>query len=345
MPRLGEVKDLLVKSYQQWDKDQVPRLGAALSFYTMLSLAPLLILLIAVAGVVFGEEAARGQLFFQIRELVGEQGAEAIQTMVQNANKPGSGIIASVLGFLTLVVGASSVAGELQSALNIIWMRTADLQTSFSDSIRQKSRALGVVIGCGFLLLVSLVVSSGIAAAGKLFGQWLPLPEVVLAALNFVLGVLVIAAVFAVMFRYLPVVQLQWRDVLAGALFTSVLFSIGKLLIGLYLGKASIGSTYGAAGSLVVVLVWVYYSSQIFFFGAEFTQVYSCERGSDPLKLKERVVNEVEPAPKPVLTMDLAQQAASGNTALSAEDRTTGLLGSVLGSALAISRLLRGSRK
>lgn len=277
---------LLLRTWTEWNADQAPRIGAALAFYSMLSLAPLLILLIALAGLIFGDEAARGQLFGQIESLVGRQGAVAIQEMVKNAAKPGSGILASVIGFVTLIAGASSVAAELQNALNQIWTKRVDTQAGIKDIVTQQGRALGVVLASGFLLLISLAVSSGIAAVGAWFSNLLPLPEAALSALNFLIGLLVITGVFAVLFRYLPMVPVQWRDVMPGAVFTSVLFSAGKLVIGLYLGKASFGSTYGAAGSLVIVLVWVYYSAQIFLFGAEFTQVYAAEYGSDPMQKK-----------------------------------------------------------
>jgi len=200
-------------------------------------------------------------------------------------------------------------------------------------------------MGCGFLLLVSLAVSSMIAAAGKWVGGYLPLPAPVLQALNFIVGLAVLAGVFAVMFRYLPDVRLEWADVLLGAAFTSVLFSLGKLLIGLYLGKASVGSTYGAAGSLVIVLVWVYYSAQILFFGAEFTQVYAARHGSDPLQRRTRNVKDIQAVPKPVLAMPLAGAAASGNTSVTTAEEPSGIMGSLIGSALAATRIFRGIRR
>ena len=264
----SQAKDLLVKSWADFNKDQAPRLGAALAYYTVLSLAPLLILLIALAGLVFGKEAAQGQLIGELQGMVGTEGAEAIQQMIAGANKPATGILASIIGFLTLVFGASSVAGELKAALNLIWNLPADSGEGIVGMVKQRSKALGVVLGCGFLLLVSLAVSSVIAAAGKFFTGLLPIPEFVMQGVMFVVAVLVITGVFAVLFKYLPDVDVQWHDVFIGAAFTAFLFTIGKFAIGMYLGKASFGSTYGAAGSLVIVLVWVYYSAQIFFFGA-----------------------------------------------------------------------------
>lgn len=331
----GQAKQILYKTYQEWSEDQAPRLGAALAFYTMLSLAPLLILLIAIAGLVFGEEAASGQLFSQIRDMVGADGAKAIEEMVANASKPGHGIIASVIGFALLVFGASSVAGELRYALNAIWDNEPNPDEGIKDMVKQRSYALVVVLGCGFLLLVSLVVSGAIAAAGSYMSHLLPLPAFVLQAINFLVGLAVIAGVFAVLFKYLPDVDVQWHDVLLGAAFTAVLFGVGKFAIGLYLGKASIGSAYGAAGSLAVVLVWVYYSSQIMFFGAEFTQVYADQHGSRPHRSK---------TPRPVD----ASPAATGNAALMSGNETekgSGVVGSVLGSALAVTKAAKALRR
>lgn len=203
--------------------------------------------------------------------------------MIQNASKPSSGILASLIGLATLIFGASSVAGELRAALNTVWDKPYDANAGIKEMVKERSYALVVVLGCGFLLLVSLAVSSVLAGAGKLTANFLPLPEVVLHALNIVLSILVITGVFAALFKYLPDVRLEWRHVITGAFVTAVLFTIGKFLLGMYLGKASFGSTFGAAGSLVILLVWVYYSAQIFFFGAEFTQVYACDQGADPV--------------------------------------------------------------
>jgi membrane protein len=320
MITVTQAKNILLKSWKEFNDDQAPRLGAALAYYTLLSLAPLLILLIAVAGLVFGKQAAQGQLLNEITNMVGTQGGQAIQEMIKSASKPSSGIIASIIGFVTLIFGASSVAGELKASVNVIWdlpLKSGGLK----DMIKQRSIALAVVLGCGFLLLVSLVVSSAISAAGKFVADMLPVPEVVLQVLGFVLSFAVITGVFAALLKYLPDVHVEWRDVLAGAAFTALLFTIGEYLIGMYLGKAGFASTYGAAGSLVIVLVWVYYSSQIFFFGAEFTQIYSNEYGSRPLKNK---------APKPADTV--VPRHGGENAALAG-------VGSLLGGALVFSRI------
>ncbi len=273
---------LFVKTYCEWNEDQAPRLGAALAYYTVLSLAPLLILMIATAGLVFGRDAAQGQLFGEIRGMVGTAGAAAIEQMVQNAAKPGQGIVASLFGFATLLFGASSVTAELRNALNVIWDQRPDPNSGIKNVVKERSWALFIVLGCGFLLVVSLLISSALAAAGKYMSGLLPVPPGVMEVFNSLLSLVVLTGVFAVLFKYLPDARITWRDVFLGAAFTAALFTFGKLLIGLYLGKAGFGSTYGAAGSLVIVLVWVYYSAQIFFFGAEFTQVYAQRHGSNP---------------------------------------------------------------
>lgn len=345
MPSFAEWKDLLGRTWTEWNEDQAPRLGASLAYYTLLSLAPLLILLIALAGLVFGEEAARGQLLAQVQGLVGSEGGKAVQEMVKNASKPGSGIIASIIGFAVLVFGASTVANELKTSLNQIW----DVDTTSSDAsmkdtvkelVKQRSKALTVVLGCGFLLLASLAVSSVLAAAGTYIGNLLPMPEAVLQAMDIGLSILVITGVFSFMFRYLPDIHIEWRDVFPGALFTSILFAIGKLAIGLYLGKASLGSSYGAAGSLVVLLVWVYYSSQIVFFGAEFTQVYAESHGSDP-RGRRRAPASAQPAGS------LPEVTAHGNAGLqsASEEKAAGVFGTLVGSALAATRIVRGFRR
>jgi len=344
-----ELKRLLVLSYNEFNKDQAPRLGAALAYYTALSLAPLLILLIALAGLVLGDEAARGQLFGEIRDMVGPEGGKAIEEMVQNAAKPASGIVASIIGLIMLVFGASSVASELRISLNTIWDRPQDPNEGIKEIVTHRSYALAVVLGCGFLLVVSLVVSSLVAGAGKTATGWLPFSEPVLYVLNLVISIAALTGVFSFLFKYLPDVRIQWGDVVLGAAVTALLFTIGKFLIGMYLGKASFGSTYGAAGSLVIVLVWVYYSAQIFFFGAEFTQVYACEHGTDPLCTRgdRQATRSVKESSK---VRDVyARNASAGNALLSSPQdgagRTAGWLGTILGALLIGSRVRNVLRK
>jgi len=270
----NEVKRLLVTTFREWNAVEAPRMGASLAYYTLLSLAPLLIVLITVASFVFGEQAARGALMSQIQGLVGSDGARAIQTVLQQASeKKTTGAFAAVVGFLTLLFGASSVALELRSTLNKIW--GVREQEGVTGAIKERSYAVLVVLGAGFLLLVSLVISAVLASMEKFFGGVLPIPASILEAINFLVSLAVITGVFAAIYKFVPSVSIRWHDALVGGAFTALLFTIGKTLIGIYLGKAAVGSAFGAAGSLVIVLVWVYYSAQILFFGAEFTRIYS----------------------------------------------------------------------
>jgi membrane protein len=279
-----ELSGLLKETVVEWSDDNVPRLGASLAFYTLLSLAPLLVVVVAIAAIAYGKQAAQGELFGQISGLVGPQGARAIQGLLEGAYKPGTGLLATILGLLTLAVGASSVVVELRSALNTIWHVPATSDgmglSSVLQLLKERFYSFGLVLGVGFLLLVSLVLNTFLAAFGKFFGSILPAPEWLLQAATSLISFLVITGLFAMIYKLVPDVRLKWSDVIVGSSVTALLFSVGKHLIGLYLGKASFGSTYGAAGSLVVVLVWVYYSSQLFFLGAEFTKIYTQKFGS-----------------------------------------------------------------
>lgn len=264
---------ILKETFAAWSDDRVPRLGAALAYYTLFSLAPLLIIVVALASLVFGEQAAQGRIADEISGLVGDKGAEAIQAMLQNAGaQKSSGIIATVIGLATLLFGASGVFGELQDALNTIWRVKPKPGRGILDIIRDRFFSFAMVLGIVFLLLVSLVVSAALAALGKFGSGTLPTP--LLHLVDLVVSIVVVAVLFAVLFKALPDVRIAWRDVWVGAFATSVLFTFGKILIGLYLGRSSVGSAFGAAGSLVVVLAWIYYSAQIFFFGAELTKAY-----------------------------------------------------------------------
>jgi membrane protein len=341
----ANLKQLLSRTWQEWNDDQAPRLGAALSYYTVFSLAPLLLLLISIAGLVFGEKAAHGQLMGEIQGMVGTEGASAIQSMLDNANKPSAGIMASVVGFLVLLFGASTVAKELKASVNLIWTKDASSASGIRGMVTERVTALGVILACGFLLMVSLVASSLLAALGSYVTRVLPLPEGTLQLLTFAFGLVVNTGVFALLLKYLPDVKLRWSDVLPGAAATAVLFALGVFLIGIYIGKAGFGSAFGAAGSLVALLAWVYYSSQIFFFGAEFTQVYARQFGSKPATGRAAVKREG------VDTRRMPSPQASGGPTRSAtndvEDggRAAGLAGGVLGSALAASKLLRVFRR
>jgi membrane protein len=266
---------LLKETYKKWSEHQAPRLGASVAFYSLLSFAPLLVLIAAVAALVFDRTTAQNAMIDQARQMIGDRGAETVKSLLMNAQKPSSGILASVIAFITLLFGASGVFSELRDALNTIWDAQPDQTSGFMAMVKQKLFSFGMVLSVGFLLLVLLILSAGLAVAGKFFGQMLPLPEAVFQAINFVVSFAVITILFALLFRYVPNRRIEWSDVWVGAIGTALLFTIGKFLLGLYLGKASVGSAYGAAGSLVAVIVWVYYSAQIFFFGAEFTRVHA----------------------------------------------------------------------
>ena len=287
-----------------WDNflaHNVPRLGAALAFYTMLSLAPLLVVVIAVAGWAFGREAAIGQLVWQIEDLAGHEGAQVVQALLTAAHKPASGSIAAILGILTLFVGASSAIAELRDALNTIWnvpaKKSCGLMKSVLATLKDRTLAFAMVLGIGFLLLVSLAINAALAALGGYFQYYLPANEWILQSANFLISFFVITLLFALIYKVLPDIDIAWGDVALGAAITSLLFSAGKLLLGLYLGKATFMSAYGAAGSLVVLLLWVYYSAQIFFLGAEFTHSYAERYGSHPSEAAKHKVEIITRIP------------------------------------------------
>ena len=272
---ISTATSLLKHTAGKWSDHQAPRLGASLAFYTLLSLAPLLLLLTALLALVFHKEAAQNGLIEQARQVMGQRGADTVKSLLQTAQKPSSGAFASIVAFATLLFGASGVFTELRDALNIIWDAHAANESGWRGLIKQRLFSFGMVLSVGFLLLVSLILSAALAFLGKFFGGLVPIPPVLLEIINFAFSFAVITILFALMFKFVPAVHISWRDVRVGAIGTAVLFTIGKLLLGLYLGKAGVGSAYGAAGSFVALIIWVYYSAQIFFFGAEFTRVYA----------------------------------------------------------------------
>jgi membrane protein len=272
---------LIRDAARSFSEDYAPSMGAALAYYTMFSIAPLLFIVILIAGLIFGEEAARGEIFLQLRGLMGEQGAGAIQTMVQGVKEPATGVIGTLVSAVVLVVGATTVFAELQNALDRIWRAPARAKPSgVWGLVRARLLSFGLILGVGFLLIVSLIASAALAALGNwwspLLGDW----ETLAQLLNLVIGFGLFTTAFALIYKLMPSVKIEWHDVWIGAAVTALLFTIGKFLIGLYIGKSAIASGFGAAGSIVVVLVWVYYSAQIFLFGAEFTWVYAHTSGS-----------------------------------------------------------------
>jgi membrane protein len=264
----------------EWSQDQAPRLGAALAYYATFSLAPLLIIAVAISGLVFGHEAAAGQIVEQIQDLVGQDAATTIQTMIEKSNQPATGIIASVIGIIALLFGASGVFGELQQSLNAIWDIEPKPKRGLWAAVKDRFFSFSMVLGTGFLLLVSLVISAALTAIGNIVMGMMPGWQVVTQIINFMISFGVITILFALIFKYVPDAEIAWADVWIGAAVTALLFTIGKALISLYIGYSSLSSTYGAAASLAVILLWVYYSAQILFFGAEFTQVYANTYGS-----------------------------------------------------------------
>jgi membrane protein len=284
MAREMQVLRLLLKeTFSEWNNDNAQRLGASLAFYTLLSLAPLVVVIIAVGAAVFGQQAAEGQLAWEIRDLVGPAGAQAIQEVIRGAYKPQAGLVATILSLLTLLFGATSVAVELHDALNTIWhvpAKAGKFSDRVVDLIKERLLSLLLVLGAGFILVVSLIWSTWIAAMGRYFGSVLSAPEPVLQLATFLVSFIAITLVFAAIYKFVPDVPLTWGDVIVGASFSALVFLIGKQLLALYLGKVGLASAYGAAGSLVTVLVWVYYSAQLFFLGAEFTKIYAKRYGS-----------------------------------------------------------------
>ncbi len=272
--------ELVKKTFAEWNEDKAPRLAAALAYYTVFSLAPLLIIVIAIAGLAFGQQSARSQIVGQFQNLIGDQGAQAVQTLLEGASKPSSSVLATVLGTATLLLGAAGLFGQLQDALNTIWEVTPKPGRGFMSMVRDRFLSFTLVLGTGFLLLVSLIVSAGLRAFSGYLGSLAPNLGLILELSNTIISLAVITLLFAMIFKMLPDVNIGWSDVWIGAVVTALLFTIGKFAIGLYLGRSNTASMYGAAGSLVVLLIWVYYTAQILLLGAEFTRVYANQYGS-----------------------------------------------------------------
>lgn len=293
---------LLKETLRSWNEHRALRLGAALAFYTVFSIAPLFLIVLAIAGMWFGEEAARRQLFDQIHGLLGQQGGEAVQAVVTSANKPKTGTWATIVAVLTLLIGATGVFVQLQDALNTIWQVRRQPGHGLRAFIKGRLLSFAMVLAIGFLLLVSLVVSASLAALGKFMSGLMPAQEAVWQLVNFVISLGLIGLLFAMIFKVLPDVKIGWREVWIGAVLSAVLFNLGKFALGMYLGRSSVASAYGAAGSLVIILLWVYYASQTLFLGAEFTRAYAKRFGRSfkPAPGAEFVtVKEVKGSPEP----------------------------------------------
>jgi membrane protein len=275
---------LFRQALAQWSEHNAMRSSAALAYYAVLSLAPLIVIIVAIVGFLIGQHAASGQVAAQLSGALGQRGAQEIETIIKNAHRPAAGIAASAISIIVLVFSASGVFGELRESLDLIW-NVRKKSTGFWGTVKAKAFAFLMVIAAGLILFAAMLLSTAVSLAGKLFRSALPVPEWVLHIASMAISFLILTLVFAIIFKFVPDAKVAWKDVWTGAAVTAALFTVGQLLLGIYLGKASFSSAYGAAGSLLVLLVWVYYSAAIFFFGAEFTQAYantygSCVKGS-----------------------------------------------------------------
>ena len=277
---LSNVFRLLKKSAVAWFDDGCPRLGAALAFYTIFSLAPVLIIGISIASFAFGRDAVQGHVVTQIQGLVGHDAAVTIQSMIENAHRSPSGFTATLFGIATLLVGATAVFGELQDAFNLIWRSKSKPRSFWLTMMISRLLSFSLVIALGFLMLASLIASAGITAFTGYLQLLAGATGAVLSLINFGVSFAMLTLLFALLFKVLPSAVVPWRDVWLGSVITAILFSVGKFMIGLYLGNSGIASSYGAAGSLVVILVWIYYSAQILLFGAEFTRLHAAPRNT-----------------------------------------------------------------
>jgi membrane protein len=304
MRALRSVWSIVKQSFAEWSADKGPRLGAALSYYTVFALAPLLLLVISVAGLAFGRAAVEGRIFGELAGILGPDAAKLVQAAVAKASHPRGGAIGAALGLVVLIVGATGVVGELQDALNTIWKLVPKPNRGLWGLVRTRLVSVAMILALGFLLLVSLVVSAALSALSGWLRFWLGNVVVVGWLVDGVIALAVIATLIALVYKILPDARVRWRDVWVGALATAVLFLIGKYLIGLYVGKASVASAFGAAGSLAVLLVWIYYSAQIVLLGAEFTRLYANRYGAKVRPNAEsrpaREVRDLAPPPDAV---------------------------------------------
>jgi membrane protein len=280
--RVPAILPVLRAAMRAWWDDDALRLGAALAYYTLFAIAPILLVATAIAGMVFGAEAVRGEIVGQLDQLIGREGARAVEGLLEGASQRRAGILATVVGSVTFVIAATGAFLELQGALNTIWRVKPKSGANLRVFLIDRLRSFGLVVAIGFLLMVSLAVTAALAALSGWFARLSSSVPLVWSGVNMLVSVVVATALFAMLYRFLPDVRLRWRDVTTGAFVTAVLFTIGQQLIGLYLGQSSVASTYGAAGSVMILLLWVYYSCQILLLGAEFTRVYAQRTGRRP---------------------------------------------------------------
>jgi membrane protein len=342
--------ELLKESGRGWSRDNASLFAAALTYYTIFALAPLLVIAVAVAGLVFREAAVKEQIVAQIGDAVGMEAAVVIEDLITNASESGAGTIATVLSSILLLLGASGLFSQLQRTLNLIWGLESAPETGILNMLKKRSLAFGMVLIVGMLLLLSLATSTILTAVGDSLADQLPGIGAILPQLNFLASVLILTLLFAILFKILPDAKITWKDVLLGAAVTTLLFMLGRYLIGLYLARGSAASTYGAAGSLVLILLWVYYSAQIFLFGAEFTQVYANKYGSR-LKPADNAVwrgHESDPTtnsnPYRIVAVPAEAEAAVAPQPRAADWRqriATGLLGLAAGLLLGFLGSLR----
>jgi len=304
---------LIKAAASSWVDDYAQSMGAALAYYSMFSIAPLLLIVISVAGLIFGVEAARGEIVGQLQNLVGPQGAEAVQSLLASVSKPTESVTAMLIGGILLLIGATSVFAELQDALDRIWRAPKRNKGGIWSLLRSRLLSLGMIMGIGFLLIVSLVVSAALAALGRLWGPLFADWEILANVIDFLVSFVFTTTVFAMIYKIMPRVKVAWADVWIGASVTALLFTIGKFLIGFYIGKSDLTSGFGAAGSLVVMLAWVYYSAQIFLMGAEFTWAYALTFGSrkkQPVPAAAPAIPSQTTKKQPDKNMIKAKQAA-----------------------------------
>lgn len=277
---VGRQWQIILAAGNAWIDDYAPSMGAALSYYTLFSLAPLLVLVIAIAGLVFGQDAAQGAIIAQLQGIMGKEGATAVQGLLQAAREPSTGILASIVGGFLLLLGATAIFAELQTDLDRIWRVPAKEKPSgIWGWVRSRILSFGLVLGFAFMLMVSLVVSAALAATSEWLGGGQAAESVLASVLNFIASFALFTVLFAMIYKIMPTAKISWHDVWMGAAVTALLFNVGKSLIGLYLAKSSVASGFGAAGSFVILVAWFYYSAQIFLFGAEYTWVYANSKG------------------------------------------------------------------